>query len=269
MWETGEALDESRIPGTRRLWLAGALLLSVLTATVTAVSLLENGTDSGSKDRTENTTSAANEPVLPDPPPAAPPTGKSGLASPESSDATPDGSSSPEAQQGDPEPDPAPRPSKPASSEKPPTKPPSSSSSMKSVQAVNYPGRFWHLGGDTVRLDPMSAGSSSGTRQDATFKLVPGLADADCHSFYVTDGRYLRHKDFQLRAELDNGSSLFEKDATFCPRPSAFSGAIMLEAVNYPGRFVRHRNFQLRLDPFQNSNLYRADSAFRLVKGLG
>ncbi|MFF7974741.1 AbfB domain-containing protein [Streptomyces sp. NPDC007905] len=59
-----------------------------------------------------------------------------------------------------------------------------------------------------------------------------------------------------------------EQDAVFCPRTSSFSGAVMLESVNYPGRFLRHQDFRLGLDPYQNTDLYRADSAFLLVDGV-
>ncbi|MFI5682787.1 AbfB domain-containing protein [Streptomyces sp. NPDC051636] len=68
-------------------------------------------------------------------------------------------------------------------------------------------------------------------------------------------------------ARRNDGSSLFRRDATFCPRASSFSGAVMLESVNYPGRFLRHQDLQLKLDPYQDSDLYRADSAFLLVDG--
>jgi hypothetical protein len=130
---------------------------------------------------------------------------------------------------------------------------------------VNYPDRYWHVSGGYVKLDPITSASA---RQDATFKVVKGLADSSCYSFATHDGRYLRHRSFLLRSERNDGSGLFEQDATFCPRTSAYSGAVMLESVNYPGRFLRHQNFQLKLEPSQYSDLYRADSAFRLVDGL-
>ncbi|WP_328497085.1 AbfB domain-containing protein [Streptomyces sp. NBC_00414] len=271
VWETGETLDQSPIPGTRRLWLAGALLLAVLASTVTAVTVLDKDSDTSSKDRTENT-SAVDEPLMAAPPAAATaPSGKSGLAAPAPSGTTPDSSTSPaDADQrggADPVPSPSASKSKSASGGKPPASKPSSS--RKSVQAVNYPDRYWHLGHDSVGLDRVNAHSSSRTRQEASFKLVRGLADSSCVSFSLGNGRYLRHAQFRLRADRDNGSELFEKDATFCPRPSAFSEAVMLESVNYRGRFLRHRDFRLRLDPYENSRLYRSDSAFRLVKGLG
>ncbi|MEU6030122.1 AbfB domain-containing protein [Streptomyces tauricus] len=271
VWETGETLDQTPIPGTRRLWLAGALLLAVLASTVTAVTVLDEDRGTSPKDRTENT-AAKDEPLVAAPPVAATaPSGKSGLAAPSPSASTPDGSASPARQQGGADPDPVPKPS--ASKSKAPSggKPPASkpSSSRKSVQAVNYPDRYWRLDHDSVRLDRVDSRNSSRAGQEASFTLVPGLADADCVSFSLGNGRYLRHSQFRLRADRHDGSELFKKDATFCPRPSAFSDAVMLESVNYRGRFLRHRDFRLRLDPYENSRIYRADSAFRLVKGVG
>ncbi|MGW9030863.1 AbfB domain-containing protein, partial [Streptomyces sp. NPDC055722] len=132
------------------------------------------------------------------------------------------------------------------------------------MRSVNYPDRYRHVSGDSVKLDPIGSASA---RWDATFKLVEGLADASCYAFATADGTYLRHRAFLLRAEQSDGSALFEQDATFCPRSSSYSGAVMLESVNFPGRFLRHQDFQLKLDPYQDSGLYRADSAFRLVAG--
>ncbi|WP_033317896.1 AbfB domain-containing protein [Streptomyces yerevanensis] len=270
VWETGEDLDGGRIPGTRRLYLAGVLAVAVLASTVTAIAILDQTEDKGAQD--PQTTSAA-QPVVPGFTPEAPttePSGKSGLSSPQqdSEDAASkdkddkDGSGSPEAQQRGSEPIPEPS-KKPPASSKAPAKPPASS--RKSVRAVNYPDRYWHFSDGTGRLDQVN---SDEARRDSTFKLVPGLADSGCVSFSTGDGSYVRHRDFRLRTDRHDGSELFKKDATFCPRPSSYSGAVMLEAVNYPGSFLRHRNFQLRLERYEHSNLYRADSAFRLVEGL-
>lgn len=121
------------------------------------------------------------------------------------------------------------------------------------------------MSGDFVKLNPVS---STAARRAATFTVVKGLANSSCYSFATADGGYLRHRDFILRAERNDGTPLFKKDATFCPRTSSYSGAVMLESVNYPGRYLRHQNFQLKLDRYQNSSLFRSDSAFRLVAGL-
>ncbi|MDQ1039429.1 hypothetical protein QFZ75_005845 [Streptomyces sp. V3I8] len=278
VWETGERLEEPRIAGTRRLWLAGALLLAVLASAVTAVVLLDGDRDDSALEWTENT-SAADEPLVPAPPTVATaPSAKSGLAAPAPSRSAAGGSSAP-AEQGPADgrgpdgagsrPDPRPSASGSAPAHRPPAVPPASS--RTSVRSVNYPDRYWRVGHDSVRLDrvdQVDRHGSSRTGQGTSFKLVPGLTDPDCVSFSLGDGRYLRHFRFRLRADRDDGSELFEQDATFCPRPSAFSGAVVLESVNHRGRFLRHSDFRLRLDPYENSRLFRADSAFRLVEGL-
>ncbi|MEV7870367.1 AbfB domain-containing protein [Streptomyces sp. NPDC088124] len=138
-------------------------------------------------------------------------------------------------------------------------RPTSSPDRTAAMQAVNYPDRYWYIRGNGVGyLDRVSRGA-------AAFTVKEGLTDSNCYSFALSNGRYLRHSNFRLRADSDTGGT-FRKDATFCPR-SVGNGTIMLESVNYPGRFIRHRDFQLWLDPYQNSGLYRADTAFRMVSG--
>ena len=134
-----------------------------------------------------------------------------------------------------------------------------------SVRSVNYPNRYWSYRDGFGYLDPVSGSSSSRTRAGATFTVVAGLADASCYSFKVSGGRYLRHREFRIRAEASDGSSLFRKDATFCAHRDSGSGTVSFTSYNYPNRYLRHRNFQLWIDPYQNSSLFRSDSTFRTV----
>ncbi|MGW7820717.1 AbfB domain-containing protein [Streptomyces puniciscabiei] len=254
-WETGMTADTSRSPGARRLWLTGALALAVVTACVTALLVDDRPPHSAA---TPQATGAPtdNGPGLlsfasPSARTTASPGGRAAMASVTPQAAAP--------RTTDPKQAPAKSPSPQASSPRP-------AATRRSVRSVNYPDRYWHISGDYVRLDPVS---TPGTRRAATFTLVKGLANGACYSFATADGGYLRHRDFLLRAEPDDGTALFRQDATFCPRRSSFTGAVMLESANYPGRFLRHQNFQLKLAPYENTGLYRADSAFRLVDGLG
>ncbi|AZP16920.1 alpha-L-arabinofuranosidase [Streptomyces aquilus] len=260
-WENGWVPDTSRAPGTRRLYLAGALAVATIIACVTAIAWTDRGPEAPSQPPASGT---ATQPGLlsfgtPPPPVVTPPKGKSGLTTDEATSPAPH-------QQGSASPSPAAHPTT-----KSPSRHPSSSADPKpaatwrSVRSVNYPDRYWHVSGGYVKLDPVGGSES---REDSTFKLVKGLADSSCYSFATADGQYLRHRSFVLVANRNDGSPLFRQDATFCPRPSSFPGAIMLESVNYPGRFLRHQNFQLKLDPYQYNDMYRQDSAFRLVTGL-
>ena len=267
VWETGNVPGETRAPGSRRLWAAGLLAVAVLSTSAIAISLLGKADDSPSPKRAQDTAVALGDPDVPDfslpPAPVTAPSGKSGMTSGKASPAAKGNSPSPESGKGT-----APaEPTAPASKASPSGPPKSGpSATWTSLQSVNYPDRYWHVSGGYVKLDPLRGSQS---RADSTFKLVSGLANGSCYSFATADGTYLRHRNFLLRAEPDDGSSLFRQDATFCPRPSSYSGAVMLESVNYPGRFLRHQNFQLKLAPYENTGLYRADSAFRLVDGLG
>ena len=63
-------------------------------------------------------------------------------------------------------------------------------------------------------------GRSAAGRIGATalpLRIVPGLADAKGYSFVDSEGRYLRHKDFLVRFDANNGTALFKHDATFTP----------------------------------------------------
>jgi hypothetical protein len=254
-WENGWTLDTSRTPGTRRLYLAGALAVATIIACVAAIAATDNrGDDSSKTARDEGgLISFSSQPVT-----TTAPQGESGLSS---VSPTPRGPR----QQGT-GPTVAvtatPKPPKPTASKGSSAKP---SVTYRSVHSVNYPDRFWHVDDGYVGLDPVRGSES---REDSTFKQVKGLANASCYSFTTHDGKYLRHRNFVLRADRDDGSSLFRQDATFCPRDAAYTSATMLESVNYPGYFLRHSNFVIRLERFEYSSQYLSDSSFQLVDGL-
>ncbi len=277
-WENGWAPDTSRVPGTRRLWMAGTLALSVVAACVTAIIVTDR--------QTEDPVPAAKAPVpspgstypglltfaSPVPSGDTPPDGKSGLSSAQQSTPTdstaattpapaPDvkGSASTPVKEAPGKPATSPSPSKSAAS---PSK--SDNSSLRSVESVNHPGRYWHVSGGLVKLDPV-AGSES--REDSSFSVVPGLSNGSCYSFKTHDGKYLRHRNFVLRADRNDGSSLFKQDATFCAGYSGNSGTV-IQSVNYPNYALRHKNFQLRLDPYGYNTTNRQDFSFRVVAPL-
>ncbi len=261
-WESGWSPDGSRVPGTRRLWLAGALALATVAACTTAIVMTDQRADDPSPKPDQASAAPVSGPGLisyptPTPTPTSRPGGKSSAPSARTTTSAPETQGSASAK---PPADPTKSPTSQPGSSKP--KP---STTWRSVRSVNYPDRYWHVSNGLVRLDEVRGSES---REDSTFKLVKGLADSSCYSFATSDGKYLRHREFVLRADRNDGSALFHQDATFCPRASSVPGAVMLESVNYPGRFLRHKNFQLRLESFENSSQYLADSSFRLVDGL-
>ncbi|MFC6020623.1 AbfB domain-containing protein, partial [Plantactinospora solaniradicis] len=132
-----------------------------------------------------------------------------------------------------------------------------------SLESANQVGLLVTTVGDFGVLDRVGADSDRAARQRATFEVIPGLADPNCISFRVEDGRYLRHSSWRVRLSADEGTRLFRGDATFCVRPGSAAGSVSLEASNYPGWFLRHRNLELWVDQSDNSAAFRADGSFR------
>jgi hypothetical protein len=96
----------------------------------------------------------------------------------------------------------------------------------------------------------------------AKLKIVPGLADAKGYSFIDAHGRYLRHRNFRIRFDANDGTKLFGQDATFHAERGARTGSVTLRSLNYPGRVIRHRAHRLWLDPRQNTTAFRVNSSF-------
>ncbi|MEU5537834.1 AbfB domain-containing protein [Streptomyces sp. NPDC020362] len=150
-----------------------------------------------------------------------------------------------------------------------------------SLQSVNFPDRF-------IRhqnfLGELTQIVSELDREDATFEIVPGLADSNLISFrsFNFPLHYLRHQNFRIK--LHEGPNvplgppppetpemqLMRKDATFVMVPGlADPSAVSFRSVNFPTRFIRHRNFDLFLEETDNGNdVDRKDSTFRLLDGL-
>ncbi|MGI5452410.1 sigma-70 family RNA polymerase sigma factor [Streptomyces sp. CA-249302] len=142
-------------------------------------------------------------------------------------------------------------------------------SGRHALRSVDTPGDYITQSGSLGFLTPLGATSSLATRQSATLAFVPGLADSDCYSLRDAAGRYVRHFAFRIRLDVNDGSALFQKDATFCPRSGSTAGSVSLESYNYPGRYLRHRdNLELWLDPVENTAAYRADRSFVVVAPL-
>jgi hypothetical protein len=93
-----------------------------------------------------------------------------------------------------------------------------------------------------ARIDPITASDDLTAREDATFTVVPGLADSSCYSFTSANfpGRYLRHYDYRLRLDPKDSSTYFPQDATFCAQPGNNGTGISWQSYNYPNRYLRH-----------------------------
>lgn len=118
-----------------------------------------------------------------------------------------------------------------------------------SLESVDRPGWYVRRDDDVAVIDEIGAANDAEDREEASFIVIAGLADASCFSFRTADGRYLRHFDFRLRFDELDDSTLFREDATFCPQAGADAGSVTLRSRNYPDRVIHHRQSELWIDP--------------------
>ena len=107
----------------------------------------------------------------------------------------------------------------------------------------------------------VSASSPDLLKNDTTWKVVRGLADANCYSLESKNypGYFLRHQASRVRLDRNDTSVLFRRDATWCGRDGLSGTGISFESKNFPGRYLRHYNAELWLA--QKGGGLRSDAA--------
>ena len=110
------------------------------------------------------------------------------------------------------------------------------------------------------------------SRKDATFKIVPGLADSKFISLESVNhpNHYLRHQNWQIKLHKFEDAELFKSDATF-NMLSGLSDAsgISFQAHNYPDHFIRQVDFKLWISRQElESPTFKKEATFQKVTPL-
>jgi len=139
------------------------------------------------------------------------------------------------------------------------------------LQSFNYPDHFIR---HRNRLGEISVVGTDMDRKDATFRIVPGLAENQYPSLqkeYISlqsvnyPGYYLRHQNYTVKLHKYSDDDLFKKDATFRLIPGLADRTwSSLESLNYPGFCIRHKDFKLNLGK-GNGDLFRKDATFKIL----
>ncbi|KAH8585833.1 glycoside hydrolase family 54 protein [Bisporella sp. PMI_857] len=98
--------------------------------------------------------------------------------------------------------------------------------------------------GSTVNTQVVSSSSSTTLKQQASWTVRAGLANSACFSFESRDtaGSYIRHYNFELLLNANEGTKQFYEDATFCPQAGLNGQGNSIRSWNYPTRYFRHYN---------------------------
>jgi hypothetical protein len=114
-------------------------------------------------------------------------------------------------------------------------------------------------------LSPISSGSSTLDKEDATWIVRRGFAQNSCLSLESKNypGYYLRHFNFKLLLEPYDGTAQFAADSTFCPVPGMNGQGVSLRSLNFVDKFIRHFFFLGFIASEGGSNAWDATTSFR------
>ena len=154
-----------------------------------------------------------------------------------------------------------------------------------SIKAINFD-QFLRHQNFLAELQPIDPADDL-AKNDATFDMVPGLADPNNPNLFsfaavnsTLNGFFLRHQDFRLTLQQQPPSAplggenspefnLFNSDATFIQVPGlsfGFPGFSFQAFTKFPDghpRFIRHREFHFFIDPV-DPNSQQNDFQFTL-----
>jgi len=119
----------------------------------------------------------------------------------------------------------------------------------------------------------VTASSPALLKNDATYTVRTGLADAGCYSFESVNfpGQYLRHQNSRVRNSVDDGTALMRADATWCARTGLAGSGVSLESYNFRGSFMRHFNAEVWISnggggaAYNTPTLWAVDSTWNIV----
>lgn len=112
------------------------------------------------------------------------------------------------------------------------------------VTTAGYDTRYLAHTGSTVNTQVVTSSSSTSLKQQASWTVRTGLGNSACVSFESKDtpGSYLRHYNWVLAVNANDGSKQFQEDATFCPNAGLTGSGTTIRSWGYPTRFIRHYN---------------------------
>lgn len=110
------------------------------------------------------------------------------------------------------------------------------------VTTAGYDTRYIAHTGTTVNTQVVTSSSATALKQQASWTVVAGLGNSACYSFQSVDtpGSYIRHYDFALLVNANDGTKQFHEDATFCPQAALNGQGTSVRAWSYPTRYFRH-----------------------------
>ncbi|KAF2150041.1 carbohydrate-binding module family 42 protein [Myriangium duriaei CBS 260.36] len=107
---------------------------------------------------------------------------------------------------------------------------------------AGYTTRYIAHTGANVNTQVVTSGSATALKQQASWTVRTGLGNVNCYSFESVDtpGSFLRHYNFVLQVNANDGSKQFGEDATFCTQAGLNGQGDSFRSWSYPAKYIRH-----------------------------
>jgi hypothetical protein len=136
--------------------------------------------------------------------------------------------------------------------------------------------RYIAHNGTVVNTQVVSSSSNTALKEQASWIVHTGLGNSGCFSFESVDtpGSYIRHYNFVLVLNANDGTKQFYEDATFCPLAGLDGQGNSLRSWSYPTRYFRHYNDILYaasnggVQFFDNPTLFNDDVSWVISTGF-
>jgi hypothetical protein len=132
------------------------------------------------------------------------------------------------------------------------------------LETYTFPGYYVMDDNGPVIIDQVR---TSRDEDDATFRIVSGLADSRCISFESANhpGVFLNHQQGTVYMNSATNDLAFAEDATFCPRPGlAEASGLSFESCGNPGLYLNHLDDRLYVSD-EPGYEFEDDATFRFV----
>lgn len=135
-----------------------------------------------------------------------------------------------------------------------------------------------HDDADTkVVISGTNSSSTATDKADATWIVRAGLANSSCLSFESANnpGQFLRHYNYELYLNVDDGGGAFAQDATFCPTAGNSGTGTSFQSVNFPTKYLRHYNYTAYIasnggaNAWDSSTSWAADTSWVVAQPWG
>ncbi|KAI1170494.1 carbohydrate-binding module family 42 protein [Nemania sp. FL0916] len=138
------------------------------------------------------------------------------------------------------------------------------------VTTPGYTDRYIAHSGATVNTQVVSSSSAAALKSQASWTVRTGLGNSACFSFESVDtpGSFIRHSNYQLMVNANDGSKIFGEDATYCPQAGVNGQGNSIRSWSYPARYFRHYNALLYIagnggpHEFDNPAVFNDDISF-------